>query len=80
MMRTRLSVLIIAALLALAGRAAPSSAPELPEHHPLPEPADSVAETAPPALPPVRVLDPDTYIPSCLLTDEHAARRLAFAT
>lgn len=43
--------------------------------------SDSLAlPAAPPALPPIRVLDPDTYVPSCLITDEYAARRLAFTT
>lgn len=86
-MPTRLSTLIIAALLAIAGRAAPSAPSDLsdpsdPSDPSAPvSPTDTLALPAPaPALPPIRVLDPDTYVPSCLITDEYAARRLAFST
>lgn len=84
-MPTRLSTLILAALLALTGRAAtlpffPSDLPDTPGPSALPDIPDSAAGAPAPALPPMRVLDPDTYVPSCLITNEYAARRLAFAT
>ena len=58
--------------------------PDVPDKSDAPDLSDMsdslVLPAAPPALPPIRVLDPDTYVPSCLITDEYAARRLAFTT
>jgi len=73
--------IFFAALMATAISAA-GAAPEIPDISPgQRDSADSTVavELPPPALPPIYTA-PDTYVPTCLLSDEDIARRIAFST